>query len=363
MEKYGKSALMFGRLFCVVIVLLFCGCLPQQEEYVTEDAGQTQVDAESASFTSLTPQRKQGLPDFRVEIPRSRSPRTAWRPQTHPTGTLLVDSAGVLYMVVNPLERMRIRSEDALYEAGLHIEDAIPMSAEEQSCLLVRTDTSWWPESVADWHSCLGPEEGGWIISLELGLKRRASYEVIDSWGFYPWTDEFQGSLEDWNQLREVDRLLPRPGFMIRTERGLSYFEDQKRFLFENETLAEAAGYSLEHVRTVSEERLADYPVFGMLTPASFSFCPAETFENPPDRDGDAIPDFRDCDEGDELIGEGLPEICDGNDNDCNGITDDPFPVGVPCEYTEGTCRLPGTEQCRPDHEGTYCVPIAGRNC
>jgi len=41
----------------------------------------------------------------------------------------------------------------------------------------------------------------------------------------------------------------------------------------------------------------------------------------------------------------GVPEVCDGLDNDCNGMTDDGVPSGNPCGSSVGRCR-PGVERC-----------------
>ena len=41
------------------------------------------------------------------------------------------------------------------------------------------------------------------------------------------------------------------------------------------------------------------------------------------DNDNDGVPDGQDCDPNDPLIGAALPEICDGLDNDCDGMVDE----------------------------------------
>ena len=45
--------------------------------------------------------------------------------------------------------------------------------------------------------------------------------------------------------------------------------------------------------------------------------------EPPRDDDGDGIPWDEDCWDGNPTVGQGLPELCDGLDNDCNGTVDD----------------------------------------
>ena len=49
-------------------------------------------------------------------------------------------------------------------------------------------------------------------------------------------------------------------------------------------------------------------------------------------------------------------EICDYEDNDCDGDEDEGFGIGSPCDLPGG-CR--GKLDCSEDHEGTRCIPIA----
>lgn len=48
-----------------------------------------------------------------------------------------------------------------------------------------------------------------------------------------------------------------------------------------------------------------------------FSAC------GPADSDNDAVPIGRDCDDEDPLVYQGAPELCDGKDNNCNGVIDE----------------------------------------
>jgi Putative metal-binding motif len=49
------------------------------------------------------------------------------------------------------------------------------------------------------------------------------------------------------------------------------------------------------------------------------------------DRDGDGFFAPADCDDLNPAAHPGLPEVCDGADNDCNGLVDDlPPPAGLP---------------------------------
>ncbi len=71
------------------------------------------------------------------------------------------------------------------------------------------------------------------------------------------------------------------------------------------------------------------------------------------DADGDESADCSDCDPADSAVGEGLPELCDDKDNDCDGDTDEdltidgePVAKGGPCGA--GVCEG-GTIVCADD--------------
>ena len=63
--------------------------------------------------------------------------------------------------------------------------------------------------------------------------------------------------------------------------------------------------------------------------------CPGEADNNEeqPDLDGDGVPDLCDCNIYDAAAYQGAPEVCDGVDNDCNGIIDDPGAEGEMLYY------------------------------
>jgi subtilase family serine protease len=57
--------------------------------------------------------------------------------------------------------------------------------------------------------------------------------------------------------------------------------------------------------------------------------------------------------------GPGKVEACNGQDEDCDGQTDEDWPaLGKPCTPTEGTCKA-GTTVCSADGKGTECKPGA----
>ena len=52
-------------------------------------------------------------------------------------------------------------------------------------------------------------------------------------------------------------------------------------------------------------------------------------------------------------------EVCDGLDNDCNGVNDNGFDVGAVCSVGIGECTNVGLKVCKVDKSGTQCSAIA----
>jgi len=55
--------------------------------------------------------------------------------------------------------------------------------------------------------------------------------------------------------------------------------------------------------------------------------CDPSTIDAAPDGDGDGVGACEDCDDADAAVFPGAVEVCNGVDNDCNGIPDDGIPV------------------------------------
>ncbi len=79
------------------------------------------------------------------------------------------------------------------------------------------------------------------------------------------------------------------------------------------------------------------------------------------DADGDGVNVCQDCDDDDPENFPGGPERCDGRDNDCDGLVDDPFLLDEICYGGLGACRRGGTVVCDERGLDTACdvVPAA----
>ncbi len=51
-------------------------------------------------------------------------------------------------------------------------------------------------------------------------------------------------------------------------------------------------------------------------------------------------------------------EICDGLDNNCGGAADETFPLGEKCSEGKGICKSEGTVKCAPDGFSVYCHAV-----
>ena len=75
------------------------------------------------------------------------------------------------------------------------------------------------------------------------------------------------------------------------------------------------------------------------------AFCaPLEDCEE--DADGDGVNVCQDCDDDDPNNYPAGPERCDGRDNDCDGLIDEPFQLDEICYAGLGVCRRGGTSVC-----------------
>ena len=87
---------------------------------------------------------------------------------------------------------------------------------------------------------------------------------------------------------------------------------------------------------------------FLILTSIAFAACDAKQFEQQGgpdgtdvpsnDKDNDGVVDSEDCNDEDPMVGEITDEVCDGIDNDCDGVIDNglTFSVYYPDEDGDG---------------------------
>lgn len=66
-----------------------------------------------------------------------------------------------------------------------------------------------------------------------------------------------------------------------------------------------------------------------------------------------------DCDDSDTNVNPGATELCDGEDNDCDGDTDEGYDLGDSCTVGTGACEASGTIACSSTTESS-CNATAG---
>jgi hypothetical protein len=79
---------------------------------------------------------------------------------------------------------------------------------------------------------------------------------------------------------------------------------------------------------------------------------------DPTDADEDGVRVCEnDCDDADPTVSPGRIERCNGRDDDCNGLVDEPFEanLGAGCAVGTGRCEVFGTTICAPDGLLTVC--------
>lgn len=312
----------------LVLLYLTVGCTrpyPVQGEEERPDAAQSERDAGIS----------RDKPEVDIVIGRepnlepSRDHVEVWHPSIHPPGTVLRDDEDELWIVTSWLERAHVRDRDFLFEIGVESHASVlRMTNEEERCLPVRDGAQWRPPNES-WQAVYGPHEDEhlYLLDWEAMTRRRASPEVLESWGYDPdWLDQYDGRMSVWRAFEDIDSVLPfRDGTLIRTEDGVHFMYDGLAHPFIPEMLAEQAGYAERTFVEMMHERLEDLVRFGeVLTRESFTRCPADgLLSERNDRDGDGAPFHRDCDDfNPERFPEAV-ELCDGSDQDCDGLIDE----------------------------------------
>lgn len=78
------------------------------------------------------------------------------------------------------------------------------------------------------------------------------------------------------------------------------------------------------------------------------------------DGDGALAGPGGDCDDHDASVGPGAVEVCNGRDDDCDGVTDNGYDVGASCETGVGLCRAVGAMVCDAAGAAVVCSAVAG---
>ena len=73
------------------------------------------------------------------------------------------------------------------------------------------------------------------------------------------------------------------------------------------------------------------------------------------------VDNAEDCNDLDPSANPGMMELCDGTDNDCDGMTDEGFVTGGPCTAGRGICAASGVVVCSTDGLSTVCTAQPGQ--
>ncbi len=277
-------------------------------------------------------------------------------PSTHLPGTLLRDARGGFWMVDEWPERSPV-SPTEFVRSRLSVADAAPMTAREAHCLR---------NSGRPWQGRHGwvllqhlSDRTVWYVDTERRIRRQATPPVIQAWHDDPLTaPAWMGDEREWiENYRDLGMMTMPDGALLHTEHGYAIFSDGETYPFASDDLARAAGYTLSRAVEVPEASLYSYgEVGGPITNELLSICPlaAAHARRDDDEDGDGATRANDCDDHDANRAPFLIELCDGIDNDCDGVVDNGFPVGFPCTLDDG-CHSPGVTACNYDGWSVSC--------
>lgn len=275
--------------------------------------------------------------------------------RTHLPGTLLEDGRGRYWMVMNWPDRSLVLA-DEMTRARLDPARAIRMSPLEELCL--RNNGLNW-RGRGSWSLVRLPDGAYWYVDRLQKYRRAARLTVMQAWRDDParaeaWSEPMSRWESDYRNLGPM--ALPE-GALVRTETRLFYFFNGEIHPFASERLAREAGYSLRDAVTIPDADISSYAeVASPLTVEIFATCPwaVANARRDDDEDGDGSPRLLDCDDRNPNRAPFLSENCDGVDNDCDGVADNGYAVGLPCTLDDG-CYSPGVTTCAFDRLSVTC--------
>lgn len=250
-----------------------------------------------------------------------------------------------------------------LTRAHLRMDEAIRMTSAEAMCLRNR-GTPWTARDrrvAGDSWSLMRhmPDRTLWYVDDVQKFRRAATVSSARAWRDDPAVAEpWNGTEDDWTlRYRDLGPMELPEGALIRTAQGYALYFNNEFHFFASESLAFAAGYPLSRAVEMADADLVTFGSIGEpLTAQVFTVCPLAMSQarRDDDEDGDGAPRARDCDDHDSRRAPHLIETCDDIDNNCDGITDEGFAVGLPCDPDHG-CHLAGITACSPDGWSVMC--------
>jgi hypothetical protein len=243
--------------------------------------------------------------------------------------------------------------------------------------------------STAEW----GPSEGAKELEEIAWIRRRGALPgSLTGWAVEPvaWlTVEERGGMikpdllvsapaavSDVLDFEATGRLLFIPGTAIFGPHGVPVvkdapgtlpidhprLEDLSPFLFEGRTVGLALGLQMETWTDIDGDMLPDVvvstPGFRLVPDGSTPEGAVFLIESSlfVDQDGDGAAPYEDCDDADPEVFPGAEELCDREDNDCNGVPD----AGDPGVDTESDQDGDGISICEGDCDDTTATTYPG---